>query len=162
MRFLKGFAKKGAYHLLHPLLRAYRKLLKPGSSGARAIVLHEGEVLLVRNIGVSYWSLPGGVQKPGETPLQCLVRELGEEIGVSVGSKQYRHKLGVYENDTGERVDTVHIYVVEVPSLRYRKDWELDEARWFKLEDLPEYLSPATRARLVEFRKGERNLRGQW
>lgn len=31
-----------------------------------------------------HWDLPGGGAEPGETPLACALRELGEEFGIAV------------------------------------------------------------------------------
>lgn len=45
-----------------------------------------GRVLLLRRargarLGAGRWGLPGGRCEPGETPAQCIARELAEEIG---------------------------------------------------------------------------------
>jgi 8-oxo-dGTP pyrophosphatase MutT (NUDIX family) len=160
MSLFKAQMQKWVYFVLHPLLRLYREKLNPSASGARAVILLKGEVLLVRNIGVEKWSLPGGIMGRFESPMRCLRRELREELGLSIASEHYRYKLGVYKREG--TVDTIHIFVISVPSFRYRKDWELDEARWFRLDDLPENLSPATRARLREFKEGKRDMQGEW
>ena len=41
-----------------------------------------GEVVLLRN-DRDEWELPGGRLDPGESPEQCLVREIAEELGVA-------------------------------------------------------------------------------
>lgn len=162
MRFFNRLLKKRVYHALHPLLRFYRRLWKPGASGARAILLCKGETLLVRNIGVGYWSLPGGVMRPSESPIRCLTRELKEELGISLLRQHYRHKLGTYFHEGEKNIDTIHIFVLEVSSFNHTRDWELDEARWFKLDALPEHLSPATARRIDEFRGGKKRLYAEW
>lgn len=60
----------------------------------RAIILHEGKLLVVRHPhDTSYAALPGGNLEWGEDPHTCIVRELVEELGVSpeVGRLLYVH-----------------------------------------------------------------------
>lgn len=48
-------------------------------------VLRDGErVLLCELVYKQEWDLPGGVVDPGESPAQCVVREVREELGVDV------------------------------------------------------------------------------
>ncbi len=49
----------------------------------KAILFTEsGEVVLLQN-DRDEWELPGGRLDPGETPQECLVREIEEELGVA-------------------------------------------------------------------------------
>ena len=49
----------------------------------RAIILHENKLLVVKNSrGGDYYALPGGHLDLGESPNECMVRELTEELGV--------------------------------------------------------------------------------
>ena len=53
----------------------------PGRRSARAIVVAEGRLLLIRREreALSYFVLPGGGIEPGETSEQACARELREE-----------------------------------------------------------------------------------
>ncbi|QJE73406.1 NUDIX domain-containing protein [Aerophototrophica crusticola] len=55
---------------------------------AVAVVRQGGRVLLHRQDGDGFWSLPGGGIEPGETSAQAVARELREELGrtATVGS----------------------------------------------------------------------------
>jgi ADP-ribose pyrophosphatase YjhB (NUDIX family) len=49
----------------------------------RAIILHEGKLLLVRHPkDMSYAALPGGKLEWGEGVMECMKREIVEELGV--------------------------------------------------------------------------------
>ena len=50
----------------------------------KAIVVHEDKVLLVKEIPEMWWSFPGGGVDHGESVENSLVRELTEELGVTV------------------------------------------------------------------------------
>lgn len=45
----------------------------------------DGEILLCELAYKSEWDLPGGVVDPKESPAACVVREISEELGVSLG-----------------------------------------------------------------------------
>jgi 8-oxo-dGTP diphosphatase len=55
---------------------------------AAAVVEREGRVLAARRKRGSHlegcWEFPGGKIEPGESPEECLTRELAEEVGVLV------------------------------------------------------------------------------
>lgn len=55
-------------------------------NSAKAIVLHEGRILVNRCVSRfgTYYALPGGGQKHGETLIEAVQRELLEEAGLSV------------------------------------------------------------------------------
>src|SRR5690349_20011904 len=71
-------AYKGAYQLM----RTYWRVRRPTTHGALVELWHEGELLLVRNSYVGYYTLPGGYIHSGETSRDAAVRELSEEIGL--------------------------------------------------------------------------------
>nr|WP_276509704.1 NUDIX hydrolase [Nocardioides marinisabuli] len=65
---------------------------------ARALLLDEDDRLLLarhdlttRHIGSVIWAPPGGGLEVGETPLEAVVRELAEEVALSVPMDGPRH-----------------------------------------------------------------------
>ncbi len=127
----------------------YWQIFKPKTYGARAIILNEANILLVKNINVNHWSLPGGKINKEKTLEECLLRELKEELALSISKTNY--KLGKYLSDKEGKRDTVYIFVVNLSSPTFQKQWELQDAQWFPLSRLPENLSPATSRRISEF-----------
>jgi len=69
-------------------LRAPRRLT-PHYDVAAAVIWREGEVLIARRpprglLG-GLWEFPGGKREPGESLVDCLVREVREELGIEIG-----------------------------------------------------------------------------
>ncbi len=49
----------------------------------KGVVIARGHVLLLEN-DRDEWELPGGRLEPGESPQQCVTREIAEETGLEV------------------------------------------------------------------------------
>ncbi len=147
-------------HILYPIARLHWRVFSPKTCGARALLIHQNNILLVRNLNLPYWTIPGGGIEKGETAEKCLARELFEELNISIGSVEY--KLGEYTSELEGKRDEIHIFVINPPSSEFTKQWELAEARWFPLENLPEDISPATLRRINEFKQGSKDLVGVW
>lgn len=147
-------------YFVYPLARVYWKIFNPKTEGARALVLFEDKVLLVKNLNLSYWTIPGGGISRKETPEQGLLRELKEELNLEVKSVEYQ--LGEYISSMEGKRDKIFIFVVKLSSPLFMKKWELDDASWFPLNQLPENLSKAVLRRLTEYRAGDRDLLSIW
>ncbi len=109
-----------------------------------AIVEQDGKVLIARRGPSSAlagkWKFPGGKVEPGETPQQCIVRELREEFGVEtqagalVAAATFQYPTGAIHL-IAHRVEYLH--GAWVPR-------EHAELRWVRVRDLPSYdLAPA-------------------
>ena len=149
------------HHLPRPLRRLaltlphlWFRLARPLTLGVRALVVDgEGRVLLVRHSYLPGWHLPGGGVEPGESAQEALARELLEEGNVEIAAAQLR---GVYFNTSASRRD--HVLLYEVMRFRHlgarAADWEIREARFFGLDELPEDVAGATRRRIGEGQTG--------
>lgn len=63
--------------------------------GANAIIKYNEMILLEKRKDCDLWGLVGGGVKRQETPLEAIVREVREELGIRI-SKDCFKKLGVY------------------------------------------------------------------
>ena len=115
--------------------RAYWFVVRPKTRGAKAIIMHEGKVLLAR-LGYAHkmWTFPGGGVNRGETFEQAAIREAYEEVGVRLS--HVRH-VGGYDNTHQYKRDRVECFIAEVDSPEFKVDgFEITEAGWFSLDEL--------------------------
>ena len=126
---------------------------------AEAILIKDGKVLLVnasRGVTVGFWNLPGGFMEYGESPEECIVREVSEEIGV--GSKVVE-LVGIW--DKASMHHPYHllafVYLCELESYQFSPNPdEIAEVKWFEIDDaLKITKSHFTRLALNEFKKSE-------
>jgi 8-oxo-dGTP diphosphatase len=87
----------------------------PGELHVAAGVIRDGEgrVLIAQRTAGRHmaggWEFPGGKVATGETPLQALIRELREEIGIEVSAAR---PLVCYRHEYPERVVLLDAWLV--------------------------------------------------
>jgi 8-oxo-dGTP diphosphatase len=99
---------------------------------AAALLLNpQGQALLVRKRGTAIFMQPGGKIDAGEQPVDALVRELEEELGIRIDPAQARflgRSTALAANEPGCQVDCTLFRVVideaVVPAA------EIEEACW--------------------------------
>src|SRR3712207_5852334 len=97
----------------------YRLLFKTVTLGARAAVIADGTVLLVRHTYTPGWHFPGGGMEPGETAIAALTRELSEEAAIELTGPPQLH--GCFLNAEVSIRDHLFLYVVR----EFRRgDWK--------------------------------------
>lgn len=111
-------------------------------TGVSAVVLHEGEVLLVKRADNGAWTPVTGIVDPGEEPATAAERETLEEAGIVARATAltWVHVIPpiTYPNgDQSQFLDLVFRcdYVSGEP---FPVDGENTEVAWFPLDALPE------------------------
>jgi 8-oxo-dGTP pyrophosphatase MutT (NUDIX family) len=103
-----------AYRVAYKVMRTYWGLRRPTTHGALITLWNRGEVLLVRNSYVRYYSAPGGYVRRSESGREAAVRELREEVGVSASPESLELALEETHEWEGKH-DHVEIFSLEVP-----------------------------------------------
>ena len=125
------------------------------------ILKKDGEILLGRRINTGYYdgwyTVPAGHVEPGELPLESLLREAQEEIGISFEKKDAQLVHTMYRtrhDETGDRAD--YFFVVERWSgeVKNMEPNKCDDLGWFTLNDLPKNMMHHVRLALNLYQKG--------
>lgn len=110
------------------------------SERTRAVLTNEqGEILVVRGwvSSSSRWSLPGGGLHRGEKPLQGVLRETYEEVGVALEPEKLQ-SLGIISSTSKGLRLRLHVFTSQVtgsPELTLQRH-EIAIARWLPLSEL--------------------------
>lgn len=104
---------------------------------AVGILRNNGKILACqRKRGGRYelkWEFPGGKLEPGETPLQCLQRELQEELSIKVERVQgMEFQSALYED--GGMFEVAYCYISEFSG--DPKNNVFETIRWVNPEEL--------------------------
>lgn len=126
--------------------------------GANAIITCKGKLLLEKRRDCDLWGLVGGGVKRQETPLDAIVREIYEELGLRI-SKDSFEKLGVY-GESGRiaayRDGSIWRMVVVVFRLELEEEPDMvissesEDMRFFSKEELKDIEIVVTHSDIVE------------
>ena len=100
----------------------------------KGVILRGGKVILVRN-GRDEWELPGGKLELSESPKECLVREIAEELQLVVEPKS------MIDAWTYTITPGVHVLVLSYGCIESSRGEavlsdEHTELRWFPLGEV--------------------------
>jgi 8-oxo-dGTP diphosphatase len=110
---------------------------QPVERATLCFVLREGQALLIRKkrgLGAGKINGPGGRLDPGETPLQCAIREVQEELRVTPHGLRQAGEL-LFQFADGH---SIHGYVFTAAGCEGEPQ-ETDEAlpHWFRFSEFP-------------------------
>jgi len=120
------------YWTAYRLMRAYWMVRHPVTRGTQVALWHGGEVLLVRNSYLPYYSAPGGYVRRHEQASEAAARELGEEVGIRITADRLQLELEV-THEWEYRRDHCSVFSLELPERPaiHVDHREVVEAGWF-------------------------------
>lgn len=127
-----------------PLRRAAVRAGTPSYTvGAVAVLRHgDGRVLFVDQRHSEGWALPGGLLRRGECPDDAVIREVAEEVGVTLAPSSLPLPLAAV-NARLRRVDLV--YVLDAPAgadPHQEDEAEVRRVGWYPVSGLPDVSDP--------------------
>jgi A/G-specific adenine glycosylase len=95
------------------------------------------------------WEFPGGKIEKGESPEDCLSREIAEELGVQINIKE--KILTIKHSYTQFRV-TLHVFTCTLQPGRIRATC-CEQWKWVSLQDIDQYPFPAANVKILDHLK---------
>jgi 8-oxo-dGTP pyrophosphatase MutT (NUDIX family) len=144
--------KKLFYKLVLPIRKIYWFIFSPKTYGGKALIEYNGKFLMIRNsYGLKHWTFPGGSKKKNETPEAGTKREAQEEVGIPLENLVF---LGTYFSRRQHKRDTVYCFYGKADSDFFQIDnKEVEDARWFSLEEMPKFHSVSVEEVLALYKK---------
>lgn len=158
-KVMKSKAYPEMIKLYWKMKNIFLSLFSKRTMGARALVIQNDDILLVKHTYMPGWYTIGGGVDAGESGLQALKRELKEEVGIDLHESP--SILGFYHKRHQKRDDYVIVYVCKEFEKTHVVSKEILESKWFPLNALPHDISPATKRRIEEY-LGQRPLSDFW
>ena len=134
------------------------KTTMPAHLGANAIITCGDKLLLERRRDSDTWGLVGGGVKKYEEPVEAMVRETWEELGLRLPKDRFQKlavygepgRIAAYQDGSVWRMVIV-VFSLELPedtTLRISK--ESRELKWFTCEELKKIQIVVTHSDIVE------------
>lgn len=115
-----------------------------------AIIFRDSKILIAKrrkgDTFADHWEFPGGKQEPGESVVDCLHRELREELDITV---DHLEPLAKIIHAYPEFVVCLHPFVCQLASGE-PKPLACQHLAWVMPEELRQHQFPAANARLIE------------
>ncbi|MCQ9616975.1 NUDIX domain-containing protein [Paenalcaligenes niemegkensis] len=116
------------------------------------------ELLVVRKKNTSFWMLPGGKLDHQETPAEGVIREVWEELQITLEAQNLA-QLGTFDALAANEADTsvhAHAFLAKLPGKQKpRISAEIAEMRWLPLNrPFPISIAPLLRNHIIPALQG--------
>jgi ADP-ribose pyrophosphatase YjhB (NUDIX family) len=149
--FLPAPLHRALLPLAHRLRHHWRRWRGTPIAGVSVVVTNlSGDVLLLKHsYGPDVWALPGGGLGRNEDPKAAAVREVREELGITLARIE---PVAVIEEVISGAPHTAHLFAGTCDQHPRPDRREVTEARFFPSHSLPEPLGRTTRTRIDAWR----------
>lgn len=112
------------------------------------VLIKDGRVLLARRANTGYYdgyySVPAGHVEVGESFHQALMREIHEEIGITLRTEdlEVTHMMHRKAEDGSERVEAFYNASAWQEGIQNLEPEKCDELKWFPIDALPKNIIP--------------------
>jgi len=96
------------------------------------------------------WTLPSGNIEKDEDPLDAVIRATYDQVGIEVDDAR---EIDTVFSSRRQKQDTLHCFLIHVEDLAFQiHDDLVEDAKWFSVAHLPEYMSLVARAAIDRIR----------
>ena len=115
-----------------------------------AVIVDEKQDILIdqrlpTGVMANLWEFPGGKIEAGETPTDCIIREIQEELGVEIAVD--RHLIDITHSYPEFKV-TLCVYLCHIISGE-PQPIECAQVRWVTIKQLPEFEFPKANKAII-------------
>ena len=127
----------------------------PHTAVTAGVIWRDDRVLIARRpldgmLG-GLWEFPGGKQDEGESLVECLKREIQEELGIEI---EVGERLTTIEHAYTHLRITLHVFRCRYQSGRPQAI-EVADYAWVSLDELDGYAFPVTDQAIIRVLKGQ-------
>lgn len=107
-------------------------------------VMKDGKILLLRRISEKWMhgqlQIPGGKTEPGESPLEAVLREAKEELGINITAQNVEHIATVAVKDGNNEYFAVQFTLLDPEQYEFRimEPHKCSELVWADMAAMPE------------------------
>ena len=145
---------KFLYTIAYRILLLWWFIFRPTKIGARAIITNESEdkILLIKQSYLGQWRLPWWLSNRGEDLLHTAVREIYEELHISIPENHAKF-LGMYSSIKEYKNDQIAVFICTAKASQIQIDEkEILAAKWFDINNLPSDTTQAVHKRISEWK----------
>lgn len=102
------------------------------------VLVHDGKLLLVRQNNRPFWVFPGGTLEPEEGLEECAVREIKEEINLTVSIEKVLYIADFLQAEQKHTIDIFMLARYEAGTPMMTVDENLNDMGFFTLEEFRE------------------------
>lgn len=117
--------------------------------GVAVIVNEAGKILIDKRLPTglmaNLWEFPGGKIEAGETPQDCIIREIKEELGVTIEIDQ--HLIDI-THSYSEFIVTLFVYICQLIEGN-PQPLECAEVRWVTPSELDNFEFPSANQEII-------------